>query len=180
MQELPARIKTYCNNTTVIEQHFFRPARLEWTIALTKAYCTVSRYNEKEHPGDATGKRAKEAERKKAEGGEEEGRQTILAKDRRYSNAFVVGASASACTEKHFCRLPWLQDNRHFFPPLVGERLPFSSSLRPFRPSCARLSFPHARHSCRESVPSKNGHPLPPFAYITELYYSLSGNIATR
>lgn len=44
---------------------------------------------------------------------EEEGRQTILAKDRRYSNAIV--AAAVACTAKHFCRLPWLQDNHHFF-----------------------------------------------------------------
>ncbi|EZA60574.1 hypothetical protein X777_14600, partial [Ooceraea biroi] len=29
----------------------------------------------------------------------------------------VVRAPGANCTAKHFCRLPWLQDNHHFFPP---------------------------------------------------------------
>lgn len=81
-------------------------------------YYAVNMYNEvrerrvKKREGDCKGRR-EEVEGTVEE--VEEGRQTILAKDRRYSNAIV--AVAAACTAKHFYRLPWLQDNRHFFPP---------------------------------------------------------------
>lgn len=68
---------------------------------------------------------------------EEEGRQTILAKDRRYSNAIV--AAAAACTAKHFCRLPWLQDNRHFFPPSQARKYPVPFCINP--PSSCTAAF---------------------------------------
>jgi len=72
-------------------------------------YNEVRERRVKKREGDCKGRR------EEVEGMVEEGRQTILAKDRRYSNAIV--AVAAACTAKHFYRLPWLQDNRHFFPP---------------------------------------------------------------
>lgn len=77
---------------------------------------------------------------------EEEGRQTILAKDRRYSNAIV--AAAAACTAKHFCRLPWLQDNHHFFPPSQARKYPVPFCINP-PSSCTPLPSFSFRCCCR-------------------------------
>lgn len=118
---------------------------------------------------------------------EEEGRQTILAKDRRYSNAIV--AAAAACTAKHFCRLPWLQDNRHFFPPSQARKYPVPFCINP--PSSCTAAFfvlvslpPRRAADATAAAASLNivvllvnrlSHvkrvALQP--YITEVYYSL-------
>ncbi|EGI58426.1 hypothetical protein G5I_13463 [Acromyrmex echinatior] len=104
-------------------EHVVSPRR---GVLYRYTYYAVNMYNEirerrmKKREGDCKGRR--EEVEGMVEEVEEEGRQTILAKDRRYSNAIV--AVAAACTAKHFYRLPWLQDNHHFFPPSQVPRIP--------------------------------------------------------
>lgn len=124
---------------------------------------------------------AKKLQERESEGGEE-GRQTILAKDRRYSNAFVVAAAVASARRNIFADYHGCGTTVIFFSSSVGARLflpppprrllaVLPRTLRPVRSSPARK---------RAAFPRKKEHPQPLFAYITELYYSLSGNIATR